>query len=186
MATLNPEPNAAKPALAGIFHCGGLDFTRLRLRRAQPEDLEIVNALVGRAIQSWDLPDRIKRISLPIYLYRTGDLEFMHVIVAEDPDGKIVGVAAWEPAAAKDAPRGRSALLLHGIYVDPDLHRCGIGSRLLDAAVQVAASDNYDGLVVKAQSDAVAFFEALGLERLAEENPHRNYPYRFWYPTRPL
>ena len=77
-----------------------------------------------------------------------------------------------------------SALLLHGIYVDPDLHRCGIGSRLLGAAVQAAANDFYDGLVTKAQSDAVPFFESLGLERLPAQDPGSDYPYRFWFPTR--
>lgn len=184
MPMLDSDFNTVKPPLAGNYHFDGLDFTRLQLRRAQPQELETVNALVGRAIHSWDLPDRIKRISLPIYLYRASDLEFMHIIVAEDPDGNIVGVAAWELAASKDTPRGCSALLLHGIYVDPDLHRCGIGSRLLDAAVQAAANEYYDGLVVKAQNGAVPFFEALGLERLAETNPDRCYADRFWYPTR--
>ncbi len=184
MPAFDPDLSLADSALASNYHFAGLDYTHLRLRRAQDDDLQTVNSLIGRAIQSWDLPERVKRISVPIYLYRANDLEFMQLTLAEDPDGQAVGIAAWELAGARDAPRGRSALLLHGIYVDPDLHRCGIGSRLLDAAVQAAANEYCDGLVAKAHNDAVPFFEALGLDRLPVENTDRDYPHRFWYPTR--
>ncbi len=172
------------PVDAFRYQFGDLDYTRLVLREALPDELGAVNALIGRAVNSWDLPQRVKRISLPIYHYRVADLQAMRVVVAEDPDGNIVGVAAWELASTGDAPRGHSALLLHGIYVDPDLHRCGIGTRLLGAAVQAAANDYHDGLIVRAQSDAIPFFEAQGLERLAVRNSDRDYPHRFWYPVR--
>lgn len=169
---------------SGPFATSAFPGGSLRLRRAQPEDLEAVNALIGRAIQSWGLPERVQRIGLPLYLYHAGDLGFLEFTVAEDTCGSIIGVAAWEPADPKDTPRGRSALLLHGIYVEPRWHRRGIGSRLLAAAVQAAANNHHDGLLAKAQADAIPFFEAIGLERLPVSNPASDYPHRFWYPTR--
>lgn len=154
------------------------------LRRARPGDLSTVNALIGRAIGSWGLPERVKRIGLPLYLYHAGDLGFLQITVAEDTDGNILGVAAWEPADPKDAPGGCRALLLHGLYVDPRWHRRGIGSQLLAAAVQAAANASYEGLLAKAQADAIPFFEAIGLEKLEIENAASDYPHRFWTPTR--
>lgn len=183
MSLLNTDSFAAN-IMPPQWQFGGLDYTRLQLRSADPSDLEQINDLISRAIQSWNLPDRVKRIGLPIYLYRSSDLEFLQLVLAEDMDGNLVGVAAWEPAPERDAPRGRSALMLHGIYVDPDLHRCGIGTRLLDAAVQAAARDYFDGLVVKAQADAIPFFEAQGLQLLMVEQERSDYPHRYWYPTR--
>ncbi len=181
------HPDYFRPGADAIdafrFQFGGHDYTRLLLRDALPGELDTINALIGRAVYSWELPERMKRISLPVYQYRAGDLEFMRLVVAEDPDGGIVGVAAWELAGARDAPRGQSALLLHGIFVEPQLHRCGIGSRLLGAAVQAAANEYYDGLVARAQSGAVPFFEALGFDLLPLETDS-DYPYRVWYPTR--
>lgn len=170
-------------AAHGRFAAGALARQEVTLRQAQPADLGAVNALIERAIRSWGLPERVRRIGLPLYLYHAGDLGFLELILAEDADGEIVGVAAWEPANPGDAPRGCSALLLHGIYVEPRWHRHGIGTRLLGAALQAAADANRDGLLAKAQADAIPFFEAIGLDRLAVEDPARDYPHRFWRPV---
>ena len=99
---------------------------------------------------------------------------------AEDEEGAIVGFAAWEPASISDTPNGASGLLLHGIYVIPARHRTGIGSRLLDAAVQAAHQGGFDGLLVKAHADAQGFFAARGMRRLSTEDARRDCPYRFW------
>ena len=72
-------------------------------------DLETVNALIERAIDSWNLPERVKRLSLPLYHYHEHDLEFLELVVADVEAGGIVGVAAWETADPGDAPpRGES------------------------------------------------------------------------------
>ncbi|MCG6861144.1 MAG: hypothetical protein LJE70_07710 [Chromatiaceae bacterium] len=36
----------------------------------------------------------------------------------------------------------------------PTLHHTGIGSRLIDAAIQAASQDRFDGMLVKANPDA--------------------------------
>lgn len=154
--------------------------SQLKLRPASTADLGAVNAVIERAVTTWKLPERVKRLAMPTYLYNAHDLEHLRVVVAEDSAAGIVGVAAWEPAAARDCPRGRRGLLLHGIYVDPDRQRNGVGARLLSAAAAAAREQSYDGLLVKAQADAEGFFRRRGLRGLAVEDAGRDYPHRFW------
>ena len=150
------------------------------LRPAVPGDLDRINVLIGRAVMTWALPERVKRLALPVYHYDPQDMEHLCILVAEQGAAALIAVAAWEPAEARDCPQGRRGLLLHGLYVDPDRQRQGLGSRLLAAAVSAAQAQRYDGLLVKAQADAVGFFLARGLEPLACEDPDRDYANRFW------
>ena len=150
------------------------------VRPAVPGDLDRINVLIGRAVITWALPERVKRLALPIYHYDLQDMEHLRILVAEEGSTALIGVAAWEPAEARDCPQGRRWLLLHGLYVDPDHQGLGLGSRLLAAAASAARDQSYDGLLVKAQADAVGFFQARGLEPLACEDPDRDYPNRFW------
>jgi len=72
---------------------------------------------------------------------------------------------------------------LHGIYVDPHYHRKGVGSGLLEKMESMSALNLASGLLVKAQIDAVPFFEARGYEKLAIADRARDYAYRFWKPV---
>jgi GNAT superfamily N-acetyltransferase len=156
----------------------------LNLRPAGLADLPQVNALIESAIYTWDLPERVKRLTMPLYLYHQHDLDFLELMVAEAETGSIVGIAAWEPADPGDAPPAHTVLLLHGIYVSPDHHRKGIGSRLFAAAEKAAALRGFDAVLVKAQPGAEHFFTACGMQRLPVEDQHRDYPHRFWKPMR--
>lgn len=149
------------------------------LRAGGPEDLEAANAVILRAIRTWDLPERVKRLSEPLYQYKAADIEILELVLAER-GGRVVGVAAWEPASPRDTPGGRSALLLHGIYVDPDAAGSGVGTRLLEAAREAARKRGREGLLVKAQRGAEGFFLARGFERVPVSDPGRDYPYRLW------
>lgn len=150
------------------------------IRPAQAGDMAALNGVIERAISTWDLPERVKRLSLPSYRYQAHDLEHLHVVVAEAAAHDIAGVAAWEEANARDLPAGKRGLLLHGLYVDPAQQHRGIGRRLLDTALDAARAQGFDGLLVKAQADANGFFAARGMRRLPVENPQRDYPHRYW------
>jgi len=150
------------------------------LRPASSADLDAVNAVIERAVMTWKLPERVKRLAMSTYLYNAHDLEHLRLVLAEDAAAAIVGVAAWEPAAVRDCPEGRRGLLLHGLYVDPERQRQGVGAELLAAAAASAREQGYDGLLVKAQAEAEDFFRRRGLRRLAVEDAGRDYPHRFW------
>jgi len=157
--------------------------TPFRLRQAHEPDLPAVNGVIERAIATWQLPERVKRLSLPSYRYHAHDLAHLHLVVAEDDEHTLVGVAAWEPANPRDLPAGKRGLLLHGLYVDPAHQHRGGGSQLLDAAAAAARAQGFDGVLVKAQANANGFFEARGLQQLPVEDPARHYPHRFWLAT---
>lgn len=152
------------------------------LRPAARADLPAINGIVERAVMTWTLAERVKRLSLPSYRYHAHDFLHMQGIVAEDSTGTLRGVAMWDESDPRDTPAGQRGLLLHGLYVDPAHQREGIGSRLLDAAAEAARIGGHDGLLVKAQADTCGFFATRGLERLPVNDPARDYPHRYWLP----
>ena len=152
------------------------------LRKASADDLAAINKIIEDAIMSWDLPERVKRLSLSSYQYSEQDLDSLELMVAENSQQQITGVVAWEKAEPKDAPAGTNALLLHGIYVDPRHQHQGIGRQLIACAETAAREKQYDGLLVKAQSSAVEFFLKQGMKPLPVENEKRDYVHRYWKP----
>lgn len=150
------------------------------LRPAKKQDLDNINRVIEAAIMTWNLPERVKRLSLSSYRYTMFDYEHLDMLVAEDHQQNIIGIAAWEQANTKDTPENLSALLLHGIYVDPVHHHEGIGRKLFQELKQTAKQQHYDGILVKAQSGAEGFFTAMGMQLLPVDNPERQYANRYW------
>jgi len=151
----------------------------IHLRQAQAEDIEALNGVIERAIMTWKLPERVKRLSLSIYRYQPHDLEHLHIVLAEDAAHGVVGVAAWElanPVTYRQASTGFYCMGSMSIRIPAS--RCG--TKLLDATLHAARELGMDGLLVKAQADANGFFAARGLERLPVLDPARDYPSRFW------
>ena len=151
------------------------------LRQATTAELPAINATIEAAVMSWQLPERVKRLSLSSYHYDLVDLQHLTVMLLEQ-DGRVIAVAAWEPADVADTPEQQGGLLLHGLYVHPDYHQQGIGKQLLHLARQAAGKGNYAGLLVKAQHDAEAFFMACGLQKLPVLDSTRHYEHRYWLP----
>jgi len=157
---------------------------QVELREGTLQNLELANAVIERAVMSWDLPERVKRLSMATYRYTEQDLEHLQLVLAESADDCVLGVAAWDGADPKDTPDGCRGVLLHGIYVDPAVHRGGIGTRLLAVAEAAARAQAMDGVLVKAQRGAEGFFVARGFRKLAVQDPARDYPHRLWKPVR--
>jgi GNAT superfamily N-acetyltransferase len=151
------------------------------IRPANETDLPAINRAIEAAINTWHIPDRVKRLALPSYLYQPHDLTHLQLVVMEAMAGEIIAVAAWEPADPADLPpQASSGLLLHGLYVSPEQSRQGIGTQLLEEAHKAARQQRFDGLLIKAQADASPFFRAAGLTELPVIDPTRDFPNRFW------
>jgi GNAT superfamily N-acetyltransferase len=141
-------------------------------------DLDCINHVVAAAIMSWPMPERIKRLSVPVLSYDSEDFKHYRFAVYRDAD-QIQGVAAWnseEPIATK-LGAGR---LLHGLYIYPDFQGRGLGRTLMAAVLAEAVALGADGLVVKAERPSIGFFEQCGLQPLPAAGP-TDYPYQFWY-----
>lgn len=158
-------------------------MTTITLRPGTPGDLNAINGIITRAIATWNMSERVKRLSQPSYHYQPEDLDYLEFLMAIDGD-RPVAVAAWEPAETKHLPAGKQGLLLHGLYVDPDVTRSGIGGRLLNACREAARGQGFDGVLVKATRDAVGFFERSGLTRLPVTRQGRDYDLRYWLAIR--
>lgn len=157
----------------------------IEIRPAVLSDLPAINHVVERAVMTWRLPGRVKRLALPSYRYHAHDLDHQRILVAVAAEAGIVGVATLEEADPCDLPGAGPALLLHGLYVDPGWQGQGIGTRLLEAALAACGESTCRGLLVKAQADAVGFFQARGFERLPVRDPDRDYIHRYWAPVAP-
>lgn len=150
------------------------------IRPVHKNDLDAVNAIVEACVMSWNLPERVKRLSLASYRYNPFDLQHLEMVLVEIDDGEIAGVAAWEPASVADLPKDRTGMLLHGLYVAPQQQRHGIGGRLIESALEAVRRNEMNGLLVKAQADAISYFESKGFIAQPIENENRDYPYRWW------
>ncbi|MCW9030733.1 MAG: GNAT family N-acetyltransferase [Gammaproteobacteria bacterium] len=146
---------------------------------ATQHDLNGINQVIEAAIMRWNLPERVKRLSLPSYFYNELDLHHFEIIVAKQDDN-IIGIASWERADNKDTPGNQSGLLLHGLYVHPDNQNQGIGKELLKAAENAAREKGLAGILVKAQADAVNYFLKQGMAEVEIKNTARDYAHRLW------
>jgi N-acetylglutamate synthase-like GNAT family acetyltransferase len=151
---------------------------KITIRPANKTDLPAINRVIEKSVMTWQLPERVKRLALPSYRYDELDLQHFSVIVASD-DGHIIGVAAWDTEPCQ-GPNDTKGLLLHGLYVDPQQQRRGIGRQLLASVEAGAREQQADGLLVKVQKDAEDFFSTQGLHRLAVDDPERDYENRYW------
>lgn len=157
-----------------------MSSSNVHLRPAGRADLEAINRIIEAAVMTWNLPERVKRLALPSYRYTALDLDHLTIVLAEDDRRRMLGIASWEPADARDAPAVNSALQLYGLYVDPAYHSQGVGHRLFRAAEAAVCKQQYDGLLVKAQEDAIGFFIAQGMSSLPAEDPALHYGHRLW------
>lgn len=150
----------------------------IELRSAETTDLAAINRLIDEAVMQWDLPERVKRLSLPAYHYDVVDLQHEDIQLALK-QGVIVGVVAWErePQAVM---LNKTGLLLHGLYVSPGSWRQGIGRCLFQQAVKAVKMAGLDGLLVKSQKDAEPFYRAQGMVRLPVRDSARDFEQRYW------
>jgi len=126
----------------------------------------------------WDLPERVKQLTVSSYYYHEYDFEHFRILVAEIGD-EIVGVVAWElqPILIQDE---KKVLVLHGLFVNPRYHKKGVGTLLFQFAEKAAKKEQCDGLLVRAQKDAESFFQRMGMKKLDVVDDRRDYAHRYW------
>ena len=157
-----------------------MNSANIKIRSANVDDLDAINRLIEAAVMNWQLPERVKRLALPSYRYTEMDLKYYSLLVAAE-NKEIRAVAAWD-TDIHQGKEGKRGLLLHGIYVQPEYQRNGIGSRLFREVEDAVRDLKLDGVLVKAQNDAVEFFLCQGMQKLATDDLQRDYENRYWKP----
>jgi GNAT superfamily N-acetyltransferase len=147
------------------------------LRDLDPSDLAEANSVIAAAIQTWDMAPRVKRLALASHQYQAHDFQHLAFVGAFEGD-TLLGLIAMEPGAPSAATGARPLMLIHGLYVIPDRHGTGIGSRLVDMAASMSRDQRFAGLMVRAEKRAKTFFRARGFTPLPIEDEQRDYPHR--------
>ena len=164
--------------LPGRVH-GERQTPALKIRIASALELPAVNMIIDMAVATWDTTDRVKRLAGPVYRYSPGDFDNMWVMVAEDDDGVLLGMAALEEADKDDLPVPGRGLLLHGIFITPVAMGRGVGRALMETSAGIALQMGYRGLLVKAVRQSRGFFERCGLSA-CDPVDDSDYPHRYW------
>jgi GNAT superfamily N-acetyltransferase len=133
-----------------------------------------VNAVIGRAVLAWPLPERIRQLSVPLLQYDDVDVSHFQMIGAflegrDDLPRGLAGVAVWDENS------------VHGLYVHPLAQRAGIGRCLLAAIAGRARRSGIERLLIKAQRVSAGYFEHLGLADARSVSP---YPNAYLFDTR--
>ena len=149
------------------------------VRSAGFTDLTTVNLIIKSAVESWQVPDRLKRLSLPLLQYNTSDFEefelFLHL------QGDVAdGVAALARDANFIGPHATRCALLHGLYVRSDSQRLGVGKAMQQIVTDHACEMGCEGLLVKAQRVSTSYFAKQGYTEYV--SPEIDYPYLYWKP----
>lgn len=143
-----------------------------RIRRGEEADLPGINRVIAAARESWDLPERVRRLAGRLHELEPPDLHTVEVLVAQDGGGAILGVAVaiLRPPRLDDGASGRDALWLDGLFVDPAMGRQGLGGRLLDAVAELALVQGLSRIDLRARREAVGFFRHRGFLPLGQDD----------------
>ena len=132
---------------------------QVTLRKATGDDADALTDLAHRAKAHWGYsPSWMRQWDAQLTIL-PGYIEMHHVWVAEC-DRAIVGMCALED-------RGPRWMLEH-VWVEPGLHRSGIGSRLVLRALDMARAEH--ATVVELLSDpyATGFYDRLGARHVGD------------------
>jgi GNAT superfamily N-acetyltransferase len=146
---------------------------QIRIRPLARKDLEAINDVITEAVLAWPLPERMKRLALPLLRYDEVDLRHFHAIGVVGLDRTVqhvdlFGVALWDQDA------------LHGLYVRPEVQGRGVGRRLLESVATNARQAGIARLLVKAERVSAGYFQQQGLAAAGSE---ADYPYAFYLDT---
>lgn len=132
---------------------------QVTLRRATLDDADALTDLAHRAKAHWGYPASWMREWDAQLTILPGYLEMHDVFVAER-DGAIVGMCALEDRGAR--------WMLEHVWVDPPLHRAGIGTALIRRALETARHRGARVVELLADPYATGFYDKLGARRTGD------------------
>jgi GNAT superfamily N-acetyltransferase len=134
----------------------------VRVRPARAEEADALTRLSIRSKAHWGYDAEFMRLAAIALAVRPATIEEGRVVVAEDRNGRPLGVAAIEPT---DVERSFDLSLL---FVEPSAIGKGIGRTLFEAAAALAARQGGVSLSILADPSAAPFYRHLGAVRIGE------------------
>ncbi|MGI3169251.1 GNAT family N-acetyltransferase [Pseudooceanicola sp. C21-150M6] len=148
----------------------GPGLSDLIIRPAMPADTEGVSRMLARsyrALLAPDYPPDLLRETLPIIsLARPSLLSCGTYFLAEIGE-RIVGAGGWTDASPHGAPGRYGVGHVRHVAVDPEVARCGVGTRILSRVFGSARSAGVTELRVQSTLTGEPFYLELGFKTVA-------------------
>ncbi|MFJ5633551.1 GNAT family N-acetyltransferase [Streptomyces goshikiensis] len=125
-----------------------------KLRAARPDEAEALTALVARSKAYWGYDAEFLASCAGELRVRGAQVAARRIVVAEDADGAVLGLASLEGRA----PRGELGLL----FVEPAAMGRGVGRLLYRDALRRAAELGVRRLLIGSDPHAAGFYRAMG------------------------
>ena len=128
----------------------------VRIREPKTDEAEALTRLCVRSKAHWGYDDEFMRLSRPGLTVTPEMIAERRVLVAEDADDGLLGVASLE--AMPKAAQYDLALM----FVAPEVMGHGIGRRLFDGVVDWLRARDAQRLEILADPNAAPFYERMG------------------------
>ncbi|MFA6460903.1 MAG: GNAT family N-acetyltransferase [Candidatus Woesearchaeota archaeon] len=130
----------------------------MRIRRLRKEDATEVSNIIRRCLREVNSKDYPKKVITSLYDFFTPDLIIKNmsdrtIYVAVEKD-KIIGTASLKEDT------------VFTVFVNPDLHGKGIGSKLMDKVEELAKKEGYQVLKVPSGLSSVEFYKHRGYKEV--------------------
>jgi GNAT superfamily N-acetyltransferase len=134
----------------------------MRVRSARAEEAVALTALCVRSKAHWGYDAEFMRQAAVVLTVTPAIIEKGRVLVAEDRDNGLLGIAAVEPAQ----PEGGFELAL--LFVEPSVIGTGVGRTLFEAAVELVGRQGGRSLSILADPFAAQFYQRMGAIKVGE------------------
>ncbi|HEV2808973.1 MAG TPA: GNAT family N-acetyltransferase [Acidimicrobiales bacterium] len=127
----------------------------MRLRLARPDEARLLTELALRSKRYWGYDEAFLETCSDELRLTAEEVCQLHVTVAENDDGRIVGFYALRGATDDDAD-------VSFFFVDPDVIGTGIGRILFAYLVEAALSAGFSRFRIDSDPGAAGFYERMG------------------------
>jgi GNAT superfamily N-acetyltransferase len=131
------------------------------IRPAHYDEDAALSALCMQSKAHWGYDDNFLKASEPSLAVSKERIADGRVLVAEDMDQRVLGIAAADPL--KDG-----AFDLTLLFVEPDAIGKGVGGKLFAAIVELIAREGAKRLLIEADPNAEGFYKRLGARRIGD------------------
>ena len=131
----------------------------MTIRQARAAEAEALTELAIRSKASWGYDEAFMQKARPDMLVSAADIERAHCLVAEE-QGRIFGYVLTFI--------DREHAFLRDLFIEPSHFNRGLGSRLFHRAIDEARARGAQTLTLRADPNARAFYEHLGMRCTGE------------------